>query len=61
MSFEDMATVVAIDQASTPDPWSRGQFQQSLDEHHCVVMRTTSAEGEEILGYAIISTVLDTA
>ena len=24
-------------------------------------MRTTSAEGEEILGYAIISTVLDTA
>ena len=61
MSLEDVATVVAIDQASTPDPWSHGQCQQSLDEHHCVVMRTTSAEGEEILGYAIISTVLDTA
>jgi len=57
MSAEDLLQIVAIEREATPSPWSGKQFEQSLEQHRCLVI---SAE-DAILGYAIVSTLLDQA
>jgi ribosomal-protein-alanine N-acetyltransferase len=61
MSLEDVLQIVAIEREATPSPWSAKQFQQSLDQHRCLVMCTTDGDSNSIVGYAIVSTVLDQA
>jgi [ribosomal protein S18]-alanine N-acetyltransferase len=60
MCAEDLLQIVAIERQAKPSPWSERQFLQSLQEHHCVVM-TTEEDARLILGYAIISTLLEQA
>jgi ribosomal-protein-alanine N-acetyltransferase len=57
MSAEDLLQIVAIEREATPSPWSGKQFEQSLEQHHCLVISAADA----ILGYAVASTLLDQA
>jgi ribosomal-protein-alanine N-acetyltransferase len=60
MSVEDILQIVAIEREATPSPWSVKQFEQSLEQHHCLVM-AADEHADLILGYAVISTLLDQA
>jgi ribosomal-protein-alanine N-acetyltransferase len=60
MCTEDLFQIVAIERRATPSPWSEKQFEQSLQQHRCVVM-TAEDDVRHILGYAIISTLLEQA
>jgi len=53
--------IVAIERQSTPSPWNANQFQQSLEQHSCQVLCVTQGERSPIVGYVIISTLLDCA
>lgn len=58
MTRDDLAQVVAIERAATISPWSAVQFEESLGDHHCLVLCDNSAS---VIGYAIASTLLDRA
>jgi len=60
MSAEDLLPIVAIERQATPSPWSAVQFEQSLEQHRCLVMAADN-DTNLILGYAIVSTLLDQA
>lgn len=60
MSPEDLLPVVAIEREASLSPWSGKQFEQSLEEHRCLVM-VTDNDLAPILGYAVVSTLLDQA
>jgi len=60
MSPEDLLPIVAIERQATPSPWSAVQFEQSLEQHRCLVMVADNSS-ESILGYAIVSALLDQA
>jgi len=60
MSAEDLLQIVAIERQATPSPWSAVQFEQSLGQHHCLVFAADN-HTNLILGYAIVSTLLDQA
>ena len=60
MSPEDLLQIAAIERQATPSPWSAVQFEQSLEQHRCLVM-VADNNSESILGYAIVSTLLDQA
>ena len=57
MCIDDLAQIVAIEKDATPSPWSAKQFQQSLEQDHCVVI----CDAHSIVGYAILSMVMDQA
>jgi len=64
MSAEDLLQIVAIEREATPSPWSGRQFEQSLEQHRCLVMAGDSSSDNSadlILGYAVVSTLLDQA
>ena len=60
MSAEDLLQIVAIEREATPSPWSGKQFEQSLEQHRCLVISENNGSGL-ILGYAVVSTLLDQA
>jgi len=60
MSPEDLLQIAAIERQATPSPWSAVQFEQSLEQHRCLVMVADNSS-ESILGYAIVSALLDQA
>jgi ribosomal-protein-alanine N-acetyltransferase len=60
MSAEDLLQIVAIEREATPSPWSVKQFEQSLEQHRCLVM-VASNSPDVILGYTVVSTLLDQA
>jgi ribosomal-protein-alanine N-acetyltransferase len=60
MSAEDLLQIVAIEREATPSPWSGKQFEQSLEQHSCLVISENNGSGV-ILGYAVVSTLLDQA
>lgn len=60
MSAEDLLSIVAIERQATPSPWSAVQFEQSLEQHRCLVLATDN-DTNLILGYAVVSTLLDQA
>jgi ribosomal-protein-alanine N-acetyltransferase len=60
MSAEDLLQIVAIEREATPSPWSGRQFEQSLEQHRCLVISENNGSGL-ILGYAVVSTLLDQA
>jgi ribosomal-protein-alanine N-acetyltransferase len=60
MSAEDLLQIVAIEREATPSPWSGKQFEQSLEQHRCLVISENNGSGV-ILGYAVVSTLLDQA
>lgn len=58
MGEADLSAVVAIEQQVQYAPWSRQQFAQSLQAGHaCWVL----VQGPQVLGYAVLQTVLDEA
>ncbi|MDG1819849.1 MAG: ribosomal protein S18-alanine N-acetyltransferase [Porticoccaceae bacterium] len=65
MCRDDLLQIVAIELEATPSPWSGVQFEQSLEQHSCLVLYDTKgdAEGDSkvVLGYAVVSTILDCA
>lgn len=64
MSAEDLLQIVAIEREATPSPWSGKQFEQSLEQHRCLVVVAGSSSANSsglILGYAVVSTLLDQA
>lgn len=60
MSAEDLLQIVAIEREATPSPWSVKQFEQSLEQHRCLVM-VANISPDVILGYTVVSTLLDQA
>jgi ribosomal-protein-alanine N-acetyltransferase len=60
MSAEDLLQIVAIEREATPSPWSGRQFEQSLEQHRCLVISENNGS-DLILGYAVVSTLLDQA
>lgn len=60
MSSADLQQVVAIERAATISPWSAVQFEESLQQHHCLVL-CDDENSEVVNGYVIISTLLDRA
>jgi len=65
MCRDDLLQIVAIELEATPSPWSSVQFEQSLEQHCCLVLYDTKVDAKGnsniVLGYAIVSTILDTA
>ena len=61
MCRDDLLQIVAIELEATPSPWSGVQFEQSLEQHCCLVLYDTKVNSNIVLGYAIVSTILDTA
>ncbi len=65
MCRDDLLQIVAIELEATPSPWSGVQFEQSLEQHCCLVLYDTKVDTKVnsniVLGYAIVSTILDTA
>lgn len=59
MTPDDLAQVVAIEQAATISPWTAVQFEESLRNHHCLVL--CDNDSAAVIGYAIVSTLLDRA
>ena len=58
MLSADLDAVVEIEQAVTPHPWTRAQFQQSIaNSHHCWVAEVQ----QQLIGYYLYSTVIDEA
>lgn len=51
----DLLTLVDIDSAATPFPWSVGQFAESLANHRVLV----SEEGGEVCGFLVFNRVVD--
>lgn len=60
MSAKDLLQIVAIERQATPSPWSGVQFEESLEQHRCLVMAADN-NPRLILGYAVVSTLLDQA
>lgn len=59
MTAAHLPAVAALEKACFPaDPWSEGLFRDALDNPHTAILL---AEGEDgaVLGYAVLSTVLD--
>jgi ribosomal-protein-alanine N-acetyltransferase len=62
MGAEDIAQVTAIEVEVTPEPWNSKQFQQSLDDHQCLVICLQGADHPIVpIGYMILATVVDQA
>lgn len=61
MSAEDLLQIVAIEREATPSPWSGNQFEQSLEQHCCLVICAEDGNANPIVGYAVVSTLLDQA
>jgi len=61
MDARDLAQVAAIEVEVTPDPWSAKQFQQSLEDHQCLVICREDADPTVPVGYMVMCTVLDQA
>lgn len=57
MLAEDLDSIAAIEQRVTPHPWSRRQFQDSFEKHHCLTMVTSG----QLVGYAIYTVVVGEA
>ncbi len=59
MTAARLPQITALEKLCFPtDPWSEGLFQAALDSPHTVILL---AEGEDgaVLGYAVLSVVLD--
>ena len=61
MGAEDIAQVAAIEVEVTADPWTSKQFQQSLDDHQCLVICRQDTDSRVPIGYMIFTTVVDQA
>ena len=61
MGAEDIAQVTAIEVEVTPEPWNSKQFQQSLDDHQCLVICLENADPVVPIGYMVLATVVDQA
>lgn len=61
MGAEDIAQVAAIEVEVTADPWTSKQFQQSLEDHQCLVICRQNADPTAPIGYMVMCTVLDQA
>jgi len=61
MTRDDLLQIVAIEREATPSPWSAVQFEQSMEEHCCQVICTAGVEAGAIIGYTVVSTLLDCA
>jgi ribosomal-protein-alanine N-acetyltransferase len=61
MAAEDIVEVLAIEVEVTPDPWNFKQFQQSLEDHQCLVLCAQGAGHNQPLGYMILAAVVDQA
>ena len=59
MRSDDIEQVAAIEVEVTPSPWSNRQFQQSLEQHQCVVICQRNADDNVVLGYMILASVFD--
>jgi ribosomal-protein-alanine N-acetyltransferase len=59
MGAEDIAQVTAIEVEVTPEPWNFKQFQQSLEDHQCLVACLQDADPMVPIGYMVLATVLD--
>jgi ribosomal-protein-alanine N-acetyltransferase len=59
MGAEDIAQVTAIEVEVTPEPWNFKQFQQSLEDHQCLVVCLQDADPMVPIGYMVLATVLD--
>lgn len=57
MLAEDIDSIAAIEQQVTPHPWSRQQFQDSFEKHHCLAMIAAG----QLVGYAIYTVVVGEA
>ena len=62
MGAEDIAQITAIEVEVTPEPWNSKQFQQSLDDHQCLVICLEDADHPIVpIGYMVLATVVDQA
>ncbi|ETN91649.1 ribosomal-protein-alanine N-acetyltransferase [Gammaproteobacteria bacterium MOLA455] len=61
MGAGDIAQVTAIEVEVTADPWNSKQFQQSLEDHHCLVICRQDADSMVPIGYMVVATVVDQA
>jgi ribosomal-protein-alanine N-acetyltransferase len=59
MRSDDIEQVAAIEGAVTSAPWTNRQFQQSLEQHQCVVICQRNADDNVVLGYMILASVFD--
>ena len=58
MTAPDVGSVVAIEQAIYPHPWSRGNFNDSLTAgYHCWIVE----RGGEIAGYTVVAIAAEEA
>jgi len=58
MTLEDLNTVLAIEKAAQKFPWNQQKFQDCLkSNYYCVLI----LQAHQIVGYAILSSVLDEA
>lgn len=57
MMVDDLDSVASIEQQVTPHPWSRRQFQDSLQKHRCLSLTRDS----QVIGYAIYTLVVGEA
>lgn len=53
MIADDLDCIASIEQQVTPHPWSRKEFQESLEKHRCL----TLVQGTQVVGYAIYTLV----
>ncbi|MGB0449569.1 MAG: ribosomal protein S18-alanine N-acetyltransferase [Porticoccaceae bacterium] len=60
MLAEDLLQIAAIERQATASPWSRRQFEECQEQHCCLVMAAEN-NPKLILGYAVVSTLLDQA
>jgi len=60
MEKADLATVVKIENDCQSHPWSLMQFLEGIDAGHCGWVFCREYEGNEVMvGFAVVSTVLD--
>lgn len=55
----DVKSVAALEQLSFSDPWSAGEFSALLSGEHVVFLVAVSRVDSALVGYAIVSAVLE--
>lgn len=59
LKLRDLAAIEEIERTSYPTPWSRSMFAGELAKPSSICLGAIEAEGEELVGYLIISRYVD--
>jgi ribosomal-protein-alanine N-acetyltransferase len=59
LELRDLTAIETIERASYPSPWSRSMFASELAKPSSISLGAYAGEGDELVGYLIISRYVD--